>query len=127
MTTELANLRQRLDAAYARLRETPATGPGVYGAPDPESGERWNAGNVLGHVAELLPFWVDQVRGVLAGRELIGRGGPRPYRTTPGRAGRAPPLQNDPRPGGAGPAPTEQRVVVFRPRGSWSPSRVWAS
>jgi hypothetical protein len=67
-------LRRRLDAAYERIKSTPSTGPGVYGAPDPKTGERWNAGNVLGHVAEMLPFWVDQMNGVLAGKSEIGRG-----------------------------------------------------
>jgi hypothetical protein len=46
----------------------------VFGAPDPETGERWNAGNVLAHVAEMLPFWVDQLNGVIAGRSELGRG-----------------------------------------------------
>src|SRR5438105_15237513 len=68
------DLKRRLEAAAKQLGDTAATGPGVYGAPDPESGERWNAGNLLGHVAEMVPFWVDQVRGVLAGRTEIGRG-----------------------------------------------------
>src|SRR5438874_6828886 len=70
----LQDLKERLGAAHERIRKAPETGPGIYGAPDPETGERWNAGNVLGHLAEMLPFWVDQVRGVLAGREELGRG-----------------------------------------------------
>src|SRR5919201_6693966 len=72
--SDLHDLRTRLRAAHERIVAVPQTGPGVYGAPDPKTGERWNAGNVLGHAAEMLPFWVDQVRGVLAGRTEIGRG-----------------------------------------------------
>jgi hypothetical protein len=72
--SDLHELRTRLRAAQGRILAVPATGPGVFGAPDPKTGERWNAGNVLGHVAEMLPFWVDQVRGVLAGRKEVGRG-----------------------------------------------------
>jgi hypothetical protein len=74
MTDTLDGLKQRLNSAAQELRGITATGPGIYGAPDPQTGERWNAGNVLGHVAELLPFWVDQIRGVMAGRAEIGRG-----------------------------------------------------
>jgi hypothetical protein len=72
--SDLHDLRTRLRAARERIVAAPETGPGVYGAPDPKTGERWNAGNVLGHTAEMLPFWVDQVRGALAGRNELGRG-----------------------------------------------------
>jgi DinB superfamily len=70
-------LRQRLTAARARLERIPAGGPdalGVYGAPDPASGERWHRGNVLGHVAEMLPFWTAQCRAVVSsGARAVGR------------------------------------------------------
>ena len=72
--SDLHELRSRLRAAHDRIQAAPETGPGVFGAPDPKTGERWNAGNVLGHAAEMLPFWVDQIRGVLAGRDEMGRG-----------------------------------------------------
>jgi hypothetical protein len=72
--SDLHDLRTRLRAAHVRIATAPETGPGIYGAPDPKTGERWNAGNVLGHAAEMLPFWVDQVRGALAGRRELGRG-----------------------------------------------------
>ena len=72
--SDLHELKRRLQAAHDQIQGAPETGPGVYGAPDPKTGERWNAGNVLGHAAEMLPFWADQVRGVLAGRKEIGRG-----------------------------------------------------
>lgn len=66
-------LRQRLQAASARLERIPATGPGELGAPDPATGERWHRGNVLGHVAEMLPFWAGQAETVLGGARMIGR------------------------------------------------------
>src|SRR5438105_6924760 len=74
MSQRATDLRRRLDAAYEQIKATPSTGPGVYGAPDPETGERWNAGNVLGHVVEMLPFWVDQMNAVLEGKSEVGRG-----------------------------------------------------
>ena len=69
-------LRQRVLAARSRLDRIPATGPGELGAPDPATGERWHRGNVLGHVAEMLPFWADQCRSVLEGARAVGRGEP---------------------------------------------------
>lgn len=66
-------LRQRLQAAWARLERIPATGPGELGAPDPATGERWHRGNVLGHVAEMLPFWAAQAELALGGARVIGR------------------------------------------------------
>jgi hypothetical protein len=70
------SLRQRTGAARERLRGIPGTGRGEYGAPDPETGERWNRGNVLGHVAEMLAFWTDQSRAAVAGQTMVGRGEP---------------------------------------------------
>ena len=34
--------------------------------PDPETGERWSAGQVWGHVAEFVPYWLGHVRRVVA-------------------------------------------------------------
>jgi hypothetical protein len=76
MTTDGERLRQRAQAARARLHGIPATGRGEYGAPDPETGERWNRGNVLGHVAEMLAFWTDQSRAAAGGQTMVGRGEP---------------------------------------------------
>ena len=91
--SDLPDLKRRLRAAHDQIQSAPETGPGVYGAPDPKTGERWNAGNVLGHAAEMMPFWVDQVRGVLAGRKELGRirnAGPRSPRSQPGSRDRFP-------------------------------------
>lgn len=67
---------QRLRAARERLHRIPATGPGELGAPDPATGERWHRGNVLGHVAEFVPFWAGQAHAVLAGAAVMGRDQP---------------------------------------------------
>lgn len=66
-------LRRRALAARERLRRIPATGPGELGAPDPETGERWNRGNILGHLAEMLPFWTGQAQDVMGGAGVVGR------------------------------------------------------
>ncbi len=67
-------LRQRLLAARSRLDRISATGPGELGAPDPQTGERWHRGNVLGHLAEMLPFWTEQARLAVSGQRSLGRG-----------------------------------------------------
>ncbi len=74
--TSAAELRDRARQAGARLRQIPASGRGEYGAPDPETGERWNRGNVLGHVAEMLAFWIDQVEAAVGGQTVVGRDEP---------------------------------------------------
>lgn len=71
---KLETMRERLVRARTRLRELPQIGAGEAGAPDPETGEAWDRYNVLGHVAELLPFWTGQVRNVLNGATATGRG-----------------------------------------------------
>jgi DinB family protein len=71
--SQISELSDRVTKARERFHRTPSTGPGVYGAPDPQTGERWNAGNVLGHVAEMLPYWTEQARGVLGGATEVGR------------------------------------------------------
>lgn len=60
----------RMEAALARLREQPLIGAGEKGAPDPETGERWDRMNVLGHVAEMLAYWPPNLTGGLKGRTL---------------------------------------------------------
>jgi hypothetical protein len=71
---ELETKRERLAQARTRLRELPQIGPGDAGAPDPETGEAWNRSNVLGHVAEMMPFWTGQLKTVLGGAAETGRG-----------------------------------------------------
>jgi hypothetical protein len=69
-------LRQRVRAARERLHRIATTGPGELGAPDPATGERWHRGNVLGHVAEMVPFWAGQADAVLRGATAMGRDQP---------------------------------------------------
>lgn len=66
-------LRQRVFAARERLARIPVTGPGELGAPDPATGERWHRGNVLGHVAEMVPFWAGQAAAAARGVSEVGR------------------------------------------------------
>ena len=60
-------LLTRLDAVADQLaflaaaRETNGTTE-----PDPTTGERWEPGQVWGHLAEFLPYWVGQARQILA-------------------------------------------------------------
>jgi hypothetical protein len=37
--------------------------------PDPDSGERWDRGQVLAHVAEMLPYWARQIELLVAGEQ----------------------------------------------------------
>jgi|SRR6266568_9081814 len=70
---ELDGLRQRVEAARREYAALPRAGWGEPGPPDERTGERWDRGNVLGHVAEMLPYWTAQVRAVLLGAEAMGR------------------------------------------------------
>jgi hypothetical protein len=66
----LPELRDRVLGARDALRAMPAGLPERQGPPDPETGERWTGRNVLGHVAEMLPFWVSGLRAGLRGGEF---------------------------------------------------------
>jgi hypothetical protein len=67
-------LRLRVVEARAALDALPSIAPGALGPPDPETGERWSAGHVLGHTAEALTFWTAQARAVAGGTTTAGRG-----------------------------------------------------
>jgi hypothetical protein len=66
-------LLERLEAARERLARLPISRPRHAGAPDPETGETWHRGNVLGHMSEMLPYWTDQIRRAKAGSARMGR------------------------------------------------------
>jgi hypothetical protein len=70
---EIEGLRRRLEAVRREYAALPREGWGEPGPPDERTGERWDRGNVLGHVAEMLPFWTLQVRAVLDGGGRMGR------------------------------------------------------
>jgi hypothetical protein len=72
--SELDGFRERLVAARDVLAATPLLGPGEFGPPDEKTGERWDRTNVLGHVAEMLPYWTSQTRAVIGGAGEMGRG-----------------------------------------------------
>ena len=67
---ELEELGSRLMAARDRLRSMPAGPPERLGPPDEKTGEQWDRGNVLGHVAEMLPYWSRRIRESLKGAPL---------------------------------------------------------
>jgi DinB superfamily len=61
----------RLLAAAGRIRGGAAVVPddALVTDPDPETGERWDRGQVLAHVAEMLPYWAQQAELVATGRQ----------------------------------------------------------
>ena len=75
---------ERLLAAAGRIRASAsALSDGALTEPDPESGERWDRGQVLAHVAEMLPYWAEQAELIVAGRQTeFGR-----VKSDPGRIG----------------------------------------
>jgi len=83
VTTSFASDRiRRLQAAAARVRElAPQFGDRLTSA-DPTTNERWDRGQVLSHLAELFPYWVEEVQKVVAagGQVPFGR-----VKTTPSR------------------------------------------
>ncbi len=56
----------RLDAVLARLAaHAAAPAPTSLTDPDPDTGERWTAGQVWGHIAEIVPYWLVQAHRIL--------------------------------------------------------------
>lgn len=72
--SDLDDYKRRVTAAQQAWASVPLLGLGVLGPPDPETGERWDRGHVMAHVAEMIPFWTGQIRAVVAGAPTIGRG-----------------------------------------------------
>jgi hypothetical protein len=66
--TEVESYRHRVVAVRERLRALPVSESDRQGPLDPISGERWDRYNVLGHMAEYLPFWVGELRLALEGQ-----------------------------------------------------------
>jgi hypothetical protein len=60
----------RLDAVEARLAMAAATepAPGALTDADPSSGQRWDRGQVWAHLAEFIPYWIEQTRPVIESR-----------------------------------------------------------
>ncbi|TMB92775.1 MAG: DinB family protein [Chloroflexi bacterium] len=61
----------RLDAVETRLAGLAVADAraGALTEPDPGSGERWEAGQVWAHMAEFVPYWMNQVRRVIDARD----------------------------------------------------------
>ena len=63
-----------------------ASGPVPQGLtdPDPDTGDRWSAGQVWGHLAEFVPYWLGVVSVILAEGSVdpvpFGRSGSDPQR-----------------------------------------------
>jgi len=59
----------RLDAVEARLGVLAdhEPQPGALTDADPGTGERWDRGQVWAHLAEFIPYWIEQTRPVLQG------------------------------------------------------------
>ncbi len=57
----------RLDAVEARLAAAAAMAPppGALTDADPDSGERWDRGQVWAHLSEFIPYWIVQAGPVL--------------------------------------------------------------
>jgi DinB superfamily len=65
-------LPARLLAAAGRIRANlGAWRPGALTEADPGTGERWEAGQVLAHVAEMLPYWVREAEKVAGGTDGV--------------------------------------------------------
>jgi len=59
--------RERLRTAAERIRLTaPAVAAAARTGADPQTGERWDRGQFLAHVAEMLPYWAEQAELVAA-------------------------------------------------------------
>jgi hypothetical protein len=66
-----ARRRERLLAAAGRIRAAaPLLPDEALTDPDPDTGERWDRRQVLAHVAEMLPYWAEQVELVAAGDQV---------------------------------------------------------
>lgn len=65
--SERTELLQRLDAVEARLaaRASASVHHGALTEADPGSGERWETGQVWAHLAEFIPYWIEQAQRVV--------------------------------------------------------------
>lgn len=61
---------ERLAAVEGRLAAAASTAPRpeALSEADPKSGERWDRGQVWAHLAEFIPYWIDQAGPVIKGQ-----------------------------------------------------------
>ena len=67
--TPAEGFQRRLDAVEQRLRAHAESVSAGLTDPDQTSGERWDEGQVWAHLAEFSPYWVGQIRAVVAAPE----------------------------------------------------------
>jgi hypothetical protein len=91
--SEREEFLQRLDQVEARLAVLASADPpqDARTDPDPGTGERWEVGQVWAHLAEFVPYWVEQVRIVIAN----GTEEPAPFGRTKTDAGRIAAIERD--------------------------------
>lgn len=84
----------RLDAVEARLGAAAAMEPppAALTAADPDSGERWDRGQVWAHLSEFIPYWIAQARPVL---RCEASGAPVPFGRTKGDPERIGAIERD--------------------------------
>ncbi len=70
---ELEDMKKRVIHVRERLAAMPGSGSDQSGPADPQTGERWDRYNVLGHMAEMLPYWIGQLTVALDQGVPIGR------------------------------------------------------
>jgi hypothetical protein len=71
--SQVEEFATRLSATRERLHRLPASDSHDPGPPDPSTGERWDRFNVLGHTAEILPFWSREIGRALSSGSKLGR------------------------------------------------------
>ena len=92
---DAATLLQRLDAVEPRLAALAQTPPDAVGGrhtePDPPTGETWEWGQVWAHLAEFIPYWLEQARMILDSHSAE----PVPFGRTKKDAGRVAAIERD--------------------------------
>ena len=74
----------RLDAVEARLSDLAgAPASGGLTSPDESTGEQWERGQVWAHIAEFVPYWLGELKRIVA-----ADGGPVPFGRTKADPGR---------------------------------------
>jgi hypothetical protein len=71
--SQVDELATRIRSTRERLHALPVSDSHEPGPPDPKTGERWDRFNVLGHTAEILPFWSREIGRALKTGSKLGR------------------------------------------------------
>jgi hypothetical protein len=93
MSSPAEDFTRRLDSVEERLRDHAARDfpDDALTAPDPPTGERWEAGQVWAHVAEFIPYWLGEAALVIES----GRTEPVPFGRTKSDPGRIAAIERD--------------------------------